>query len=531
MKTTANLNLKKPDGTDIVDIADLNGNMDILDTAVKAVQDHAGDTTRHITAAERTAWNAKAMLASPALTGTPTAPTASVGTNNQQLATTAFVKNQKYLNYAPFTTAGTGTAYTISIPDVTAYEDGMIIPITVHVESGVNATLNINGLGAKYITLNDQVTSADVFLFAGDTVMLSYNATSGMFTTPNTRGTLPQTNPVLKGVASSTTPALGDSSSKIATTAFVTNAIFSKANLASPALTGVPTAPTAAVGTNTTQVATAAFVQAAIAALISSAPGALDTLDELAAALGDDPNFATTITNTLALKAPLASPALTGSPTATSPGSSDVSSRIATTAWVNYWVTQLQSADLAKAPLASPALTGTPTAPTAAAGTSTTQLATTAFVTAADNLKLNASAVSAASTANTSPVRNANKKIAEVAAVRHVSSGERPLLTTFDTHAMYLSTSGTGTTSIYTAKVCLRVTAATTVRISLSYGNTNGDFAEEIVPAGSVFQPGVYYFIPVTFRLSHAYSAVIYAQSSVASAAFIATVLTEEGEN
>ncbi|MEK4326057.1 hypothetical protein MKX70_09375 [Paenibacillus sp. FSL R7-0312] len=63
MKTTGNLGLKKPDGTDIVDITDLNGNMDILDTAVKAVQDHAADAVKHITAADRTAWNAKASTA------------------------------------------------------------------------------------------------------------------------------------------------------------------------------------------------------------------------------------------------------------------------------------------------------------------------------------------------------------------------------------------------------------------------------------------------------------------------------------
>lgn len=63
MKTTGNLGLKKPDGTDIVDITDLNGNMDILDTAVKAAQDHAADAVKHITAAERTAWNAKASTA------------------------------------------------------------------------------------------------------------------------------------------------------------------------------------------------------------------------------------------------------------------------------------------------------------------------------------------------------------------------------------------------------------------------------------------------------------------------------------
>lgn len=71
---------------------------------------------------------------------------------------------------------------------------------------------------------------------------------------------------------------------------------------ASPTLTGTPKAPTAAAGNNTTQLATTAFVQAAIAALVNSSPGALDTLNELAAALGNDPNFATTMTNALAGK-------------------------------------------------------------------------------------------------------------------------------------------------------------------------------------------------------------------------------------
>jgi hypothetical protein len=76
-----------------------------------------------------------------------------------------------------------------------------------------------------------------------------------------------------------------------------------KADLASPSFSGIPTAPTAAQGTNTTQLSTTAFVRTEIAALVGSVPATLDTLDELAQALGDDPNFATTITNALALKA------------------------------------------------------------------------------------------------------------------------------------------------------------------------------------------------------------------------------------
>jgi hypothetical protein len=78
-----------------------------------------------------------------------------------------------------------------------------------------------------------------------------------------------------------------------------------KAPLDSPALTGTPTAPTASAGTNTTQVATTAFVSTAVSNLVASAPTALDTLNELATALGNDPNFATTVTNSLAGKQPL----------------------------------------------------------------------------------------------------------------------------------------------------------------------------------------------------------------------------------
>lgn len=85
----------------------------------------------------------------------------------------------------------------------------------------------------------------------------------------------------------------------------LTTALALKANVNNAALTGVPTAPTAAPGTNTTQLATTAFVIAVRDALLNAAPGALDTLDELAAALGDDANFATTITTLLAAKASL----------------------------------------------------------------------------------------------------------------------------------------------------------------------------------------------------------------------------------
>jgi hypothetical protein len=74
------------------------------------------------------------------------------------------------------------------------------------------------------------------------------------------------------------------------------------ATLANPALTGIPTAPTAAANTNTTQIATTAYVQTELSDLIGAAPAALDTLNELAAAIGDDASYASSITTALAGK-------------------------------------------------------------------------------------------------------------------------------------------------------------------------------------------------------------------------------------
>ena len=103
---------------------------------------------------------------------------------------------------------------------------------------------------------------------------------------------------------------------------------------ASPTFTGTPKAPTPAAGNNTTQLATTAFVQAALKAVINGAPATLDTLKEIAAAINNDPKFSTTINNALALKAPLSSPALTGTPTAPTAAQSVNNTQIATTAFV-----------------------------------------------------------------------------------------------------------------------------------------------------------------------------------------------------
>jgi len=132
----------------------------------------------------------------------------------------------------------------------------------------------------------------------------------------------------------------------------------------SPEFTGTPIAPTATAGTNTTQLATTQYVRTEVANLVNSAPGALDTLDELAQALGDDASFATTVTTSIGLKAPLDSPAFTGTVTGitkTMVGLGNVLNETKATAFT------------------SPTFTGTVTAPTvllAPAGFSITQEST-----------------------------------------------------------------------------------------------------------------------------------------------------------
>ncbi|HFD1225319.1 TPA: prophage tail fiber N-terminal domain-containing protein [Escherichia coli] len=81
--------------------------------------------------------------------------------------------------------------------------------------------------------------------------------------------------------------------------------IEARAPLKSPALTGTPSTPTPPDDAAGNEIANAEFVRKLLAALVDSSPEALDTLNELAAALGNDPNFATTITNALAGKQPL----------------------------------------------------------------------------------------------------------------------------------------------------------------------------------------------------------------------------------
>lgn len=116
------------------------------------------------------------------------------------------------------------------------------------------------------------------------------------------------------------------------------------APLNSAALTGAPTAPTPPSSDNSNRLATTAFAKTLFAELVNAAPGTLDTLNELAVALGNDPNFAASMATALAAKAPLASAALTGTPTAPTAAVSTNNTQIATTAFVKLVVAQLVNA-------------------------------------------------------------------------------------------------------------------------------------------------------------------------------------------
>jgi hypothetical protein len=135
----------------------------------------------------------------------------------------------------------------------------------------------------------------------------------------------------LDGVTSSIQTQFGTVNSSLAT----------KAPLSSPVFINTPTAPTAAAGTNTTQIATTAFVQTAVSGIVDAAPATLDTLNELAAALGDDPNFATTISTSIGLKAPIASPTFTGTPAADTATTGTNTTQLATTAFVQQEISAI----------------------------------------------------------------------------------------------------------------------------------------------------------------------------------------------
>ena len=222
--------------------------------------------------------------------------------------------------------------------------DGELLVCTVNIPAGVSTiTQEMIDTSERInrtigIDISDSVTSTRSDVAASSlAVKKAYDLAKSKYTAQDASTTQ-------KGLVQLSSETNSDSETMAATPKAVKSVkdlADTKAPIESPSLTGTPTAPTAAQGTNSTQIANTAFVKAAITALINGAPGTLDTLKEIAAAINNDPNFSTTINNALALKAPLASPALTGIPTAPTAAQGTNNTQIATTAYVRAAISAL----------------------------------------------------------------------------------------------------------------------------------------------------------------------------------------------
>ncbi|MHA0169167.1 tail fiber protein [Escherichia coli] len=222
--------------------------------------------------------------------------------------------------------------------------DGELLVCTVNIPAGVSAITQEMIDVSDRIDLTIGIEISDSVTSTRSDVAASSLAVKKAYDLAKSKYTAQDASTTQKGLVQLSSATNSDSETMAATPKAVKSVkelADTKAPIESPSLTGTPTAPTAAQGTNSTQIANTAFVKAAITALINGAPGTLDTLKEIAAAINNDPNFSTTINNALALKAPLASPALTGIPTAPTAAQGTNNTQIATTAYVRAAISAL----------------------------------------------------------------------------------------------------------------------------------------------------------------------------------------------
>ena len=371
-----------------------------------------------------------APLASPALTGTPTAPTPETSDNSTTLATTAFVKAQSLNDLAPPTGALSINGQRLTdVDDPAAAQDAATKAYVDSVAQGLDAKASVRAATTGTITLSGAQTIDGVALVAGDRVLVkdqagpaengiyvvaagawsrsadantwdelvsayvfvesgAVNANAGFTCTVQSGGTLGTTPVTWVQFSGAGQVIAGTGLLKDGNTLSVDTTVI--AALASPAFSGIPTTPTAAPGTSTTQIASTAFVRG---------QGYITAAEAPVLSVAGKTGVVTLVVADVSGAAPLASPALTGTPTAPTAAVATNSTQLATTAFVKAqgYITASQAPVLSvagktgmvtltvtdvagAAPLESPILTGTPTAPTAAVGTNSTQLATTAFV-------------------------------------------------------------------------------------------------------------------------------------------------------
>ena len=223
--------------------------------------------------------------------------------------------------------------------------------VTVMLAGGISTGHSSLTQDVKYYVQNDgSLATTSTSTVAGHSVStdsIQVADSQGTFSTSTAFADLTSTPTTLSGYG--ITDALSNAGNvDIGSSDFITTGKSYYANMFS-ALSDLPSATTYhgmfahvhatgagyfAHGGNWIELANKSYVDTEVAGIVDSAPGTLNTLNELAAALNDDANFATTVTNSLALKAPLASPALTGTPTAPTASSGTNTTQVATTAFV-----------------------------------------------------------------------------------------------------------------------------------------------------------------------------------------------------
>ena len=392
--------------------------------------DNTSDVSKPISTLTQAALDFKAPLASPALTGTPTAPTAAAATNTTQVATTAFVRGEVTAlvngasaaldtlgELAAALTADEATAATlatlvgtkapIASPTFTGTVSGITKsmvglgnvdntsdtskPISTATQTALDAKLASATAATTYETITNVALKAPLAspTFTG--------TVSGITKTMVGLDNVDNTTDALKPISTATQTALDAklASATAATTYETITNVALKAPLASPALTGSPTAPTALAADNSTKIATTAYADRAAsnatAALVASAPAALDTLNELAAALGNDALFSTTVTNSIATKAPIASPTFTGTVSGITKSMVGLGN-VDNTSDANKPVSNAtQTALDLKAPIASPTFTGTLVLPSTVNGPSASTSVNLLFPTTGGHITLGGS--------------------------------------------------------------------------------------------------------------------------------------------
>ena len=327
----------------------------------------AADATAKVATAATNAAAIYAPLASPTFTGTVTLPAGTITTgmildgtvSSSDIASDA-VTTAKILDANVTTAKINDSAVTSGKIAASAVTEGKLADGAVTSGKIADGTIVDTDVSSIAAIAQSKISGLSAsFGLKADLASPTFTGTvSGITKTMVGLGSVDNTADTAKPVSTATQTALD-----LKLTSATAESTY--APLASPALTGVPTAPTAAVATNTTQVATTAYVRGEVAALVNSAAGTLDTLGEIATALGNDANLSTTLTSAIALKAPLASPTFTGTNTV---------ANITVSGTSNMSANGVQFSDGTQTKIAVPSLTTTTTTVSAAYNLSTVGL-------------------------------------------------------------------------------------------------------------------------------------------------------------